>query len=37
MDLIVSFQVADEGAVGFDDDLVFVAEVNDGPLLTPGV
>ena len=33
----MSFQVADEGVVDFDDDLVFVVEVDDGPLLAPGV
>ena len=35
--LVVRFFVADEGRVGFDDDVVLVAEGDDGALLAPGV
>ena len=35
--LIMSFEVADEGAVGFDDDVVLVAVLYDCSLLAPRV
>jgi hypothetical protein len=35
--LVMCFQVADEGAVGFDDDLMLVTEVNYCSLLAPWV
>ena len=35
--IVMCFQIADEGAVGFDDDLMLITEINYRSLLAPWV